>query len=301
MKGKKSGSKAKKTRGHGEGCSGCCTPAETGCWPSLTKMRMVKIAKVREEFPGNKTFFMEEEMRFEPGQFAMVWLPGVDEKPIALIPWGRKYCLNIEGKGGATARMVELKEGSMLGIRGPYGRPFTTSGVKKAAIVAGGVGIDSIVLLAQRLHENRCRTETILGGRTKERIIFEKELKKYGNVYITTDDGSHGEKGYNVQVLERLLQKGKYDIVYACGPEIMTVKALETARKHNCRFEGSLERYMKCGIGICGECVVDDMLVCRDGPVFSGEELSRMKEFGRAAYLKSGRRVTLKEYYEWRG
>lgn len=263
-------------------------------------MRMVAIEKVREEFPGNKTFFMDDRMPFAPGQFAMVWLPGVDEKPIALVPWGKKYALNIEGKGIATKKILQLKSGDKLGVRGPYGRPFTTEGVKKAAIVAGGIGIDSIVLLAQKLHQNRCKTKIILGARDRERLIFEKELGKFGKVLVATDDGSYGEKGYNVQILERLLSKEKFGMVYACGPEIMTVKAFEIAKKHKVKFEGSLERYMKCGIGICGQCVIDDKLVCRDGPVFSGEELSEMHEFGKISYLKSGRRVLLKEYHEWR-
>mgnify|MGYP001581561948 CR=1 FL=1 len=261
---------------------------------------MVEIEKVREEFSGNMTFYMDEELCFEPGQFAMVWLPGIEEKPIALIPSGKKYALNIEGKGEATKKMLSLKKGGKLGVRGPYGRGFSTHGVKKAAIVAGGVGIDSIVLLSQKLKENGCKAKIILGGRNKERIVFEKELKQHGEIYITTDDGSYGEKGYNVQVLERLLAKEKFDIIYACGPEIMTLKAFEIAQKFKTRFEGSLERYMKCGIGICGECVINDKLVCSDGPVFNEKELSKLTEFGKTAYLKSGRRVSLKEYYEWR-
>ncbi|MAG18163.1 MAG: dihydroorotate dehydrogenase electron transfer subunit [Candidatus Diapherotrites archaeon] len=269
-------------------------------WPSETKTRMVEIEKIREEFPGNKTFFMKEELEFEPGQFAMVWLPGEDEKPIALVPNGKKYCLNIEGKGGATKKMLKLKKGQKLGIRGPYGKAFALKGIKKACIVAGGVGIDSIILLAQKLKEHNAKVKIILGGRNKERIIFEKELKKTGEVYITTDDGSYGEKGFNVQVLERLLKKEKFDLVYACGPEIMTINALKVAKKYKANFEGSLERYMKCGIGICGQCVIDDKLVCKDGPVFSEKELSKMKEFGKSAYLKSGKKVSLKDYYAWR-
>jgi len=269
-------------------------------WPSKTKTRMVEIEKVREEFPENKTFYMNEELEFEPGQFAMVWLPGEDEKPIALIPNGKKFCLNIEAKGGATKKILKLKKGDKLGVRGPYGKPFTLKGVKKACIVAGGVGIDSVILLTQKLKKQGAKTKIILGGRNKKRIIFEKELKTTGEVYITTDDGSYGEKGFNVQVLEKLLKKEKFDLIYACGPEIMTIKALETARKYKAKFEGSLERYMKCGIGICGQCVIDDKLVCRDGPVFSGKELGSMKEFGKIAYLKSGKRVPLKDYYAWR-
>lgn len=274
----------------------CCG----ACWKSDTKARPAAIEKVREEFPENVTFFLGLEMDFSPGQFAMVWLPGIDEKPVALIPNGKKIAVNIEGKGIATRKMIELKKNGRLWIRGPYGKPFTVEGVKKAAIVAGGVGIDSVIMLAKKLYEEKCKTLIILGGRSKERIIFEKELEKYGNVHVTTDDGSYGEKGFNVLALDKLLHKEKFDMVYACGPEVMAVRAMEIAAKHKVRFEASVERYMKCGIGVCGECVIDDRLVCRDGPVFSGEELAKMKEFGKNAYLKSGRRVELKEYFRWR-
>jgi dihydroorotate dehydrogenase electron transfer subunit len=270
------------------------------CWKYDTKTRPAIIEKVREEFPGNKTFFLGLEMDFEPGQFVMVWLPGVDEKPLALIPNGKKIAINIEAKGIATKKMLEMKEGKKFWIRGPYGKPFTTKGIKKAVIIAGGVGIDSIIMLAKKLYENKCKTKIILGGRSKERIIFEKELKKFGKVYVTTDDGSYGEKGFNVIVLDKLLEKEKHDIVYACGPEAMILRAMEIAAKHKIVFEASIERYMKCGIGVCGECAIDDKLVCRDGPVFNGKELSSMKEFGKIAYLKSGRRVELKEYFRWR-
>lgn len=263
---------------------------------------MVRIEKVRVEFEGNKTFYMDEELRFEPGQFAMVWLPGVDEKPIALVPNGKKYALNIEAKGIATRKMLELKAGDSFGIRGPYGKPFTIKSVKTACIVAGGIGIDSIVLLAQRLKENGCKTTIILGGRSKERVTFQNELSPFGEVLVATDDGSDGTKGRNVDVLEKLLKvkKETFDLIYACGPELMLVKALEIATAHKIHFEGSVERYMKCGIGICGECVINDKLTCVDGPVFTGDELSKMSEFGKTAYLKSGRRVGLKEYYAWR-
>jgi len=280
-------------------CTGaCCNGGQK--WPSSTKMRMVKIEKIREEFSGNKTFYLDGQMDFEPGQFVMVWLAGLDEKPIAAIPNAKKLAINIEGKGAATKRILELRAGDQIGIRGPYGKGFSTLGVRKAVVVAGGVGIDSIIGLCEKLKGNKCKTTVILGGRSRERIIFEKELRKLGQVLITTDDGSYGEKGFNVQVLERLLQKERFDRIYACGPEAMIVKALEVADRHKCGFEGSVERYMKCGIGICGACVLDDKLVCRDGPVFGGKELLQMKEFGKTAYLKSGRRVTLKQYYEWR-
>src|SRR3989338_5494862 len=187
----------------------CCGHGQENSWPSWTKLRMMKIEKIREEFGSNRTFYMDEELCFAPGQFVMAWLPGVDEKPIALIPNGNKYCLNIEGKGLATKKMLELKAGEKIGIRGPYGRGFTAEGARKAIIIAGGIGIASIIKLAEGLKENKCETKIILGGRSKERIIFEKELKKLGKVFVATDDGSYGEKGFNVQILERLLSKAK--------------------------------------------------------------------------------------------
>ena len=117
---------------------------------------------------------------------------------------------------------------------------------------------------------------------------------------ITTDDGSFGRKGFTTDILREVLEnkKNKIKIVYTCGPEIMMKKVFEMCRKYKVECEASLERYMACGFGICGKCMVDDKILCVDGPIFNSKQLSQLLEFGNTARLKSGRKVSLKEYHE---
>ena len=113
--------------------------------------------------------------------------------------------------------------------------------------------------------------------------------------YPATDDGSFGFKGYTTQVLEDLLKNNKIDIVYTCGPELMMKFILDICEKFNIQCELSLERFMKCGIGACGQCCVDNggKTVCKDGPVFQGNVIKNMHEFGKYHRTKSGRKVML--------
>ena len=114
---------------------------------------------------------------------------------------------------------------------------------------------------------------------------------------VTTDDGSYGIKGFTTNVLEKLLKEGKIKIVYTCGPEIMMKKVLELCNKYKVECEASLERYMSCAFGICGKCMINDKIVCIDGPIFNSKQLSNMSEFGKFARLKTGKKVTIKEYH----
>ena len=93
------------------------------------------------------------------------------------------------------------------------------------------------------------------------------------------------------------LKEGKIKIVYNCGPEVMMKKVLELCNKYNVQCEGSVERYMKCAFGICGACAIDDKFVCYDGPIFNKKQLNELKEFGKFARLKIGKKVTIKEYH----
>ena len=117
---------------------------------------------------------------------------------------------------------------------------------------------------------------------------------------VATDDGSFGKKGFTTDVLKEILEnkKNKIKIVYTCGPEMMMKKIFELCEKHNIECEASLERYMACGYGVCGKCMINDKICCIDGPVFNSRQLRQMNEFGNFARLKSGRKVTIKEYHE---
>ena len=257
-----------------------------------------RVKKIINENPEAKTFILEAPIVSKPGQFVMAWLPDVDEKPFTVAFSGNELGITVQRKGIFTEQLFNLKKNDFLGLRGPYGNGFTTEGVKKVCIVGGGVGMASVNMLANTLVRGKVDVKLILGARTKKLLLYADKLKKLlgKDLYIITDDGSAGEKGFATFALEKMLEKEKFDMVYACGPEGMLVKIFELCDRHKTKCELSLERYMKCGFGVCGQCAIDDMLVCVDGPVFDSEKLHKLSEFGSHCRLKTGKKVSLDEF-----
>ena len=249
---------------------------------------IVTIKKVVKENAKVKTFFFDMKIKALPGQFVMVWLPGVDEKPFAL---SYNDAITVERKGVFTKKMFNLKKGSKIGVRGPYGKGFNIK--KKALVVAGGLGIACLAGLVDKLKGS----EVILGARSKKELLFAKRFKKAN---IATDNGSFGFKGFVTELMKELLKKKKFKVVYTCGPEIMMQKVFEVCEKKKIACEASLERYMKCGIGVCGSCACGDQLVCRDGPVFNSKQLRVIEDFGKYAHLKTGKKTAIGKYAKWR-
>jgi dihydroorotate dehydrogenase electron transfer subunit len=134
---------------------------------------------------------------------------------------------------------------------------------------------------------------TAVGARTAEELLFLDRAGASGEVHVATDDGSRGFHGFAPSLAEKLIEKHKFDQVIACGPERMMRMVYDLAMERGLKVQVSLERYMKCGIGICDACVLDDRLVCVDGPVFTGEQLAASQDFGRFRRDKSGRRVPI--------
>jgi dihydroorotate dehydrogenase electron transfer subunit len=221
----------------------------------------------------------------------MVWIPGLDEKPFSLSYAGDEPAITVEEKGKFTKSLFEMKEGDYIGLRGPYGKGFEIKG--NACVVAGGCGLAPVSVLIERLKDPL----VIFGARRKDRLIFKNRFPK---AKVTTDDGSFGAKGFTTDVLEEALKGKKFGTVYTCGPEIMIKKVFEICERHGIECQASLERYMKCGFGVCGQCEINGLRVCKDGPVFSSEKLRGMKDFGREARLKSGKKVPVSEYARWR-
>ncbi len=258
----------------------------------------VEIKEIINENANVKTFVLDAQIDAKPGQFVMAWVPRVDEKPFSLSCVSGDIAITVQRKGKATEKMHEMRVGEFLGIRGPYGNGFDAGKAKSACIVAGGIGAAPLVPLAESLQ----KPTFILGARSKNDLLFEERIKKCSELYITTDDGSAGEKGFNTQVLEKLLAQGKkFDAVFCCGPEPMMKRVLEICEKHKIPLQASLERLCKCGIGICGQCSISGIRICTDGPVFNNQQLKQMSEFGKFARLKSGKKVSLEEYINWRG
>ena len=255
--------------------------------------KIMDISEVVVEGKNHKSFFFNHSMESKPGQFIMVWIPGLDEKPMAVSYWKKnEFAFTSKAIGKFTNILDKLKKGGKVGIRGPYGSCFSAR--QNACVVGGGVGMASVSTLIDILKN----PVIINGARSKKYIIYLKRYKNK-NVIVTTDDGSYGRKGFVTNVLKEVLSSNKkIKIVYTCGQEIMMKKIFEICQKHKVECEASIERYMACGFGICGKCMINDKLVCIDGPVFNSKQLSRMPEFGNFARLKSGRKVTIKEYHE---
>lgn len=258
------------------------------------KIKEARVLSIKQETPRVKTFELDVPLEAVPGQFVMVWLPRVAEKPFTLIKTGNTIAIAVKKRGNFTEKLFQLNEGSYLGIRGPYGKGFTWGGVKRACIVAGGIGIAALVRLAEELAKNKVKVDFVAGFNSKEDILFKERIERIADLHIATEDGSLGSKGLVHEILPEFLQNNNYDKLYCCGPEIMMVKVLELCKKFDLKAEFAVERYMKCAVGLCGQCCLDNWLVCKDGPIFNSEQLLNSKEFGKFYYTKSGKRVAIK-------
>ncbi|AEC51760.1 dihydroorotate dehydrogenase electron transfer subunit [Pyrococcus sp. NA2] len=241
-------------------------------------LKRVIIRETWEVAKNIRAFRFSEKLDFTPGQFIMVWLPGVNEKPFSLAD---KDLIVVKRVGPFTSKLFELEEGDYIWIRGPYGNGFREV-EGRVALVAGGIGIPPIYALAKygKLEEK----VLIYGARTRDEIALLDVEDYVEEIVVTTDDGSSGIKGFPTDILAK--RKDEFSQVYACGPEIMLAKILEIMKYE--RVQISAERYMKCGIGVCGSCALGPYLVCRDGPVFTGEQL-RGTEIGKFVRLPDGR------------
>lgn len=247
------------------------------------KLKRVKLIEVREEAKDIRAFRFDKKLEFKPGQFIMAWLPGVGEKPFSLAD---KDLIVVKKVGAFTSKLFELKEGEHLWVRGPYGNGFTPVG-KRIALVAGGIGIPPLYALAKLYRAHFKKITLIYGARSVDEFAM-LDVERYADeVVLTTDDGSTGRKGFPTDVLSE--RRGEFDQVYTCGPEVMMAKVLEIMDFRNVQV--SAERYMKCGIGVCGSCALGRYLVCRDGPVFRGEKLKET-ELGKFKRGPDGRILT---------
>ena len=181
----------------------------------------------------------------------------------------------IAGKG--TLALSQLKPGDSIKVLGPLGHGFTTK-VPKPLLVGGGMGLSPLLYEAEYLQRHRCNADVLMGGRTEQELFWRQLFKDYVNgIHITTDDGSLGTKGFVTTVLPEMLQDNDYDLVIACGPEIMMKNVTAICRELGIACEVSLERRMGCGLGACLSCSIDTLSgrrkVCKDGPVFPAEEV----------------------------
>ncbi len=268
---------------------------------AANRLRTVKIESIQQETPDVKSFTFNDKIcsKAKPGQFVMVWIPDVDEVPMSLSGISPHACsISVKKVGEATKALHHRKTGDYIGIRGPFGNSFRLV-EGSIMIVGGGTGMASLMPLVESLVKENVKVTFLLGAKTKNELLSRDRiqaalLKIRGRFEVATEDGSYGSKGVVTDFAEKYLAKEKFDMIYTCGPEPMMHKMLLLASQFQTPLQASLERLMRCAIGICGTCVIGKFRVCKDGPVFTGEQLSEVKEeFAHFKRTFDGRKVKL--------
>lgn len=255
------------------------------------------LCRKRSSGEGCYTLLFRGEMQASPGQFVMLWLPGVDEVPMSVSHIGRdEIGVTIKAVGEATKAICSLQKGCRARLRGPFGRGFSPRG-KNPILVAGGVGSAPLLLLANKMVEEGTRPTIIAGAKTKKQLVLIEDFGETGlEVLVASDDGSVGFHGTASGLLEETLDgRVDCDAIFACGPEPMLESVASIAKKWNIWGQAALERLMKCGIGVCGSCAINGKLVCKDGPVFDFSELKGLQDFGRIKRDPAGRARSIAE------
>jgi NAD(P)H-flavin reductase len=255
------------------------------------------IRRIRRETEDTFTMELEPEtslssFTFRPGQFNMVYVYGVGEIPISISgDPGESRCLvhTTRAVGTVTKVMDKLKKGDSVGIRGPFGIPWPidTAKGKDVVIVAGGIGLAPLRPSIYSILRNRDdfgKVVLLYGTRTPSDILFREELERWRSrfdldVYVSVDRAMSGWKG-SVGVVTSLIPKSPFDphnaIAMICGPEVMirftVMEFLKRGVEPN-QIYISMERNMKCGIGLCGHCQFGPYFVCKDGPVFQYKDI----------------------------
>ncbi|MCX6894367.1 MAG: sulfide/dihydroorotate dehydrogenase-like FAD/NAD-binding protein [Verrucomicrobia bacterium] len=219
----------------------------------------------------------------QPGQFVIVHMGKNSERiPLTIAdadPEAGTIALVIQAVGKSTRDLVALQPGdSIRGIAGPLGNPTEMIESGHALCIGGGVGTAVVHPIAQGLHQRGVKVTSVIGARSKEWVIFEKELKRLGDVVVCTDDGSYGRKGFVTDAAKEILAAGKIDIVYAVGPVPMMRAVVNLTRPLGVHTIVSLNPVMIDGTGMCGGCRVtigsETRFACVDGPEFDGHKVN---------------------------
>ncbi len=269
---------------------------------NIDRLRTRFIEYIINETPTVRTLIFRDKQaaRAKPGQFLMVWIPGKEELPMsAMVVQGKEdyAAVTIRKYGFGSTSLYEKKIGEYLGVRGPYGNEFKISkNSKNVLLIGGGTGLVPLMRLLRELNNAKIACTFLIGAKSQEEVFFENTADTFldrvdHKVIVSTDDGSYGLKGYTTDIMTDLIKTETFDAVYTCGPEIMMKKVLDIVSARSIPIQASVERYMKCGIGICGSCCIADQLVCKDGTIFEGNQLQSMAEFGVSYRDKAGRRM----------
>ena len=243
----------------------------------------------------------------EPGQFIILRVHEDGERiPLTIADFDREQgtvTIIFQIVGATTELLNHLEEGDSLhDFVGPLGRPSETEGLKKVAVIGGGVGCASAYPVAKKLHQQGAQVHAIVGFRNKDLVILEEEFRAVSDRFVPmSDDGSWGEKGLVTNALEQLIAAGEqYDEVIAIGPLVMMKFVTQLTRQHNIKTVVSMNPIMIDGTGMCGGCRLSvggkTKFACVDGPDFDGFEVdfdeamernAMYRDFERHAYEKA--------------
>lgn len=264
------------------------------CATALQLPRSVPIVDIITESRSVKTFVLGDAIQAQPGQFIMAWLPGVDEKPLS-IAWDNPLTVTVAAVGPFSYALHDRHVGDTVGWRGPYGRPYRLDPNRPALLVGGGYGAAPLYFLATRALAQAIPVTVALGARKADDLIFVRRFEDAGiPLILATDDGSLGFHGYITDAVRGAdVLDEQHPAIYACGPEGMLVALHKMCLELGLPGQLSVERYMKCGFGICGQCALDNLLTCIDGPVLTVEQLTGKADFGHFHRTTTGRRLPL--------
>ncbi len=242
----------------------------------------------------------------EPGQFIIL---RVDEKgeriPLTVADFDRErgtVTIIFQIVGATTEKLNHLEEGDCLqDFVGPLGRPSETEGLKKVAVIGGGMGCAIAYPVAKKLHQQGAEVHSIVGFRNKDLVILEEEFRAVSSKFVMmTDDGSYGEKGLVTNALEKLIAEGEtYDEVIAIGPLVMMKFVVKLTKEHNIKTVVSMNPIMIDGTGMCGGCRLTvggkTKFACVDGPDFDGFEVDFDEAMARGTMYRDFERHAYEE------
>ena len=231
----------------------------------------------------------------QPGQFVTIGMGGEETSMVLRRSfaihrvqsrgvYGGTLDIVVAPVGKGTTWLSRRKRHDQVSIVGPLGKPFSVpTKAVTCTLIGGGYGSAPLFLLAEKLREQGCRVDTIIGASTEEKIFGALDLKRVStSLIVTTDDGSTGITGRVTDVLPDLIKSSSPDIIYACGPMPMLASVAEIASENKIFSQCSVEESMACGIGVCMTCVLpvigDDSITrmvrsCVEGPIFRGDRV----------------------------
>lgn len=243
----------------------------------------------------------------EPGQFIILRTDEEGERiPLTIADFNREngtVTIIFQEVGKTTRKLGSMKEGeALLDFVGPLGTPTHLDGNKRVAVIGGGLGAAIAYPQAKKLHGLGAEVDTIVGFRNKDLIILEDEMREVSSsLYVVTDDGSNGRKGFVTDELKKLIEEGaKFDLVIAIGPLVMMKAVSNLTRGYGIKTVVSLNPVMIDGTGMCGGCRVTvggkTKFACIDGPDFDGHEVDFDEAMRRQSIFKREERQSLEDH-----